>query len=122
MISKTRSRFRQHRKNRRSGEPLHSRVLRTLASATKRKRRLTVTNRYEAGMVISEIVTGLLFISGSLLMFYPQSGKIPTVLYMTGSIMMLLRSGLRASYWFRLKALEKDHPNTDATGGGDWSR
>ncbi|MFC7677506.1 YrhK family protein [Paenibacillus sp. GCM10028914] len=123
MINKARRHFKGNRKHR-SGEPLRSRMLRRVIQNTKRKRRLTVTNRYETGMILSEIVTGLLFISGSILMFYPNMRSIPTVLYLIGSIMMLLRSGLRASYWFRLKSLDHDTPdgNEGATGGGDWSR
>ena len=56
-------------------------------------------------MVISEIATGLLFITGGILMFYPHMKRIPTVLYLMGDI-MISRSGLRGSYWFRLKSLE----------------
>ncbi|NMO97442.1 YrhK family protein [Paenibacillus lemnae] len=105
-----------------SNERLRTRMKRRLAAAARRKRRLTVTNRYETGMVLSEIVTGLFFIAGSICMFYPQSKHIPTVLYLTGSIMMLLRSGLRASYWFRLKELQAENAAGGATGGGDWTR
>ena len=121
MITKLRSRLLRGRKHR-PGEPLRSRILQRLARAAKRKQKLTVINRYETGMVLSEIVTGLLYIAGSISMFYPQTERIPTVLYLTGSIMMLLRSGLRASYWFRLKSLEKDNRNPKPTGEGDWSR
>lgn len=121
MMAKLRQQFKSNRK-RRSGEPLHSRLLRRMSRDTKQRRKLTVTSRYEVGMVLSEIVTGILFISGSICMFYPQMKSVPTVLYLIGSIMMLLRSGLRASYWFRLKSLEQSDPNANATGGGDWSR
>lgn len=121
MITKLRSRLRLARK-RRPGEPLRSRILQRLARTAKRKRKLTVISRYETGMILSEIVTGLLFIAGSICMFYPQTKRIPTVLYLTGSMMMLLRSGLRASYRFRLKSLEKENPDPEATEDGDWSR
>lgn len=123
MANHVRQHFKGNRKHR-SGRSLGSRMLRGINRNARRKRRLTVTNRYETGMILSEIVTGLLFISGSILMFYPNMRSIPTVLYLIGSIMMLLRSGLRASYWFRLKSLDHDNPdgNEGATGGGDWSR
>jgi len=110
------------RSSRQPDEPLRSRLLRRmLRLARKRKRKLAVTNRYEAGMVISEIATGLLFIAGSIMMFYPQMKRIPTVLYLLGSITMLLRSGLRGSYWFRLKSLESVE-NKEAGPEGDWTR
>ncbi|WP_127589984.1 hypothetical protein [Paenibacillus lautus] len=97
-------RLRPHPKKRSSrqpDEPLRSRLLRRmLRLAWKRKRKLAVTNRYEVGMVISEIAT---------------------VLYLMGSIMMLLRSGLRGSYWFRLKSLENVE-NKEAGPEEDWTR
>lgn len=118
-------RLRPHLKKRSShhpDEPLRSRLRRRmLRLAWKRKRKLAVTNRYEVGMVISEIATGLLFITGSILMFYPHMKRIPTVLYLMGSIMMLLRSGLRGSYWFRLKSLESVE-NKEAGPEEDWTR
>ena len=62
-------RLRPHPKKRSShqpDEPLRSRSpRRMLRLAWKRKRKLAVTNRYEVGMVISEIATGLLFITGA---------------------------------------------------------
>lgn len=109
------------RSSRQPDEPKRSRMRRMLRLAWKRKRKLAVTNRYEAGMVISEIATGLLFIAGSIMMFYPQMKRIPTVLYLLGSITMLLRSGLRGSYWFRLKSLENVE-NKEAGPEGDWTR
>jgi hypothetical protein len=110
------------RTSRHQDEPVRNRLLRRMfRSAWKRKRKLAVTNRYEVGMVISEIMTGLLFIAGSILMFYPQMKRIATVLYLLGSITMLLRSGLRGSYWFRLKSLESDEQQ-EAGPEGDWTR
>lgn len=123
MINKLRHRFKGTKKHR-SGEPLRSRLLRRMSRETRRRRRLTVTSRYETGMILSEILTALLFISGSIMMFYFHLKSIATVLYLIGSIMMLLRSGLRASYWFRLKSMDQNNPDCkkEATGDGDWSR
>lgn len=123
MINKLRQQFKSNRKHR-AGEPLRSRMLKKLNRETKRRRRLTVTSRYETGMILSEILTAILFISGSILMFYLHMKSFATVLYLIGSIMMLLRSGLRASYWFRLKSSDQEKPNCneDATGGGSWSQ
>lgn len=123
MMNKIRHRFKSARRHR-SGEPLRSRLLRGMNREARRRRRLTVTSRYETGMILSEIMTALLFITGSILMFYFHLKSIATVLYLIGSIMMLLRSGLRASYWFRLKSMDQSNPdcNEEATGDADWSR
>lgn len=72
-------------------------------------------------MMLSELLTGLLFITGSILMFYPGTKRISTVLYLLGSIMMLLRSGIRGSYWFRLKSLEHS-ADQESSSDQDWSR
>ena len=104
----------------RQGEPLRSRLHRRLSQ--RRRRRLTVINRYEVGMVAGDIATGLLFIAGSICLFYPETGRAPTVLYLIGSISMLLRSALRASYWFRFKSLNQEEQEAHAGGSGDWSR
>ncbi|MBO2945661.1 YrhK family protein [Paenibacillus sp. F411] len=101
--------------------PMRARMKRRLAEAARRKRRITVTNRYETGMVLSEIVTGFFFIAGSISMFYTDT-DIPVVLYLVGSIMMLLRSGLRVSYWFRLKELQQKGHDEGAPNGAGWSR
>lgn len=96
-------------------------ALRRVRLALRRKHRLTVTNRYEAGMMISELFTGMLFVAGSICLFYPHTKPIPQVLYLLGSIAMLLRSGIRGSYWFRLKAIDRSEKE-DAEDGVDWSR
>ncbi|WP_054955665.1 YrhK family protein [Paenibacillus dakarensis] len=123
MNNKIRLPFRAKRKHR-SGEPLHSRLLRRVRGQTSRRRQLTITNRFEVGMILSEIVTGFLFIAGSISMFYSPRKSITIVLYLIGSIMMLLRSGLRASYWFRLKSMDQKGTNTkdETADNGDWSR
>lgn len=116
-------RLRPHHRKRSSHQPdgpLRSRLLR-FARKRNQQRKLAVTNRYEVGMVISEILTGLLFISGSILMFYPQMKNTPTVLYLVGSIMMLLRSGLRGSYWFHFKSHKQANP-AEADSDTDWTR
>ncbi|WP_234032880.1 YrhK family protein [Paenibacillus faecalis] len=124
MMSRFKRPFYRKKYNRRFGQSLRYRLLRPLSKEAKRRRRLTVTNRYEAGMVLSEIVTGLFFISGSICMFYSEKRIVPTVLYLIGSITMLLRSGLRASYWFRLKSMEREDSSIDSSGAGEgnWSR
>ncbi|KOP64925.1 hypothetical protein AMS62_06435 [Bacillus sp. FJAT-18019] len=110
------------RSSRQPDGPLRSRLLRFARIRERNQnRKLAVTNRYEVGMVISEILTGLLFIAGSILMFYPQMKRIPTVLYLLGSITMLLRSGLRGSYWFQFKS-HKHVDSAETDSEGDWTR
>lgn len=110
-----------HQRNEYDEAPPRLRALRRIRQSLRRKRRLTVTNRYEVGMMISELFTGMLFVAGSICLFYPGTRPIPQVLYLLGSISMLLRSGIRGSYWFRLKAIDRDDKEA-AEDAANWSR
>ena len=121
MVSGSKRQGKQHRKRHLGLSEHTGRLRRLLRLSRARKRRLTVTSRFEAGMMLSELLTGLLFITGSILMFYPGTKRFSTVLYLLGSIMMLLRSGIRGSYWFRLKSLEHSS-DTESSSDQDWSR
>ncbi|MFB5674860.1 YrhK family protein [Paenibacillus terreus] len=67
------------------------------------RRHLVVKNRYEILHLLSSALSSLLFLAGSLFMFYSDLRKPASVLFILGSIQMLLRSLISLSYHFYLK-------------------
>ncbi|MDO7906421.1 YrhK family protein [Paenibacillus sp. JX-17] len=66
-------------------------------------KKMSVKDRYETAHIVSEISTALLFIAGSLFLFYPQYKMAGTCLFILGSIQMFIRSMLRISYYFQFR-------------------
>lgn len=67
------------------------------------KKRIEIRNRYETAHMASEIVTAILYLVGSFFLFYPDLKVIGSIMFILGSIQMLVRSLIRMSYLIKLK-------------------
>ncbi|WP_159081823.1 YrhK family protein [Paenibacillus sp. CAA11] len=60
-------------------------------------------DRYETRRLAADIMTGLLFIIGSICMFYESLSHLARSLYLAGSCMMLVKALVNLAYRFRRK-------------------
>ena len=67
------------------------------------KKRIEIRNRYETAHMASEIITAILYLAGSFFLFYPDLKVIGSIMFILGSIQMLVRSLIRMSYLVKLK-------------------
>ncbi|WP_454193434.1 YrhK family protein [Paenibacillus sp. Marseille-Q7038] len=67
------------------------------------KKRIETRNRYETVHVASEIVTAILYLVGSFFLFYPDLKVIGSIMFILGSIQMLVRALIRMSYMVKLR-------------------
>lgn len=67
------------------------------------KKRIETRNRYETAHVASEIVTAILYLVGSFFLFYPDLKVIGSIMFILGSIQMLVRALIRMSYLIKLR-------------------
>ncbi|WP_061962153.1 YrhK family protein [Demequina flava] len=59
------------------------------------KRQIDIEKRWEAASILNDLFTGLLFVAGSILNFFSDYETAGLVLYLLGSILLLVRALIR---------------------------
>ncbi|WP_418275522.1 YrhK family protein [Isoptericola jiangsuensis] len=73
---------------------------------------IVVRDRYESASIANDILIGLWFVVGSALFFSSSTETAGTVLFLIGSVQMLLRPGIRLARRVHLRRIGHAHAET----------
>ncbi|PFG44850.1 YrhK-like protein [Isoptericola jiangsuensis] len=73
---------------------------------------LVVRDRYESASIVNDILIGVWFVVGSALFFGSATETAGTVLFLVGSVQMLLRPGIRLARRVHLRRIGSVHAET----------
>lgn len=78
---------------------------------------LVIRRRYEAGSIVNDVLIGLWFLIGSVFFFFDSLTRAGTVLFVIGSVEMLIRPVVRLARHLRLQRL---HRGSAGVGAADF--
>nr|WP_311152997.1 YrhK family protein [uncultured Actinomyces sp.] len=78
---------------------------------------LVIRRRYEAGSIVNDVLIGLWFLIGSVFFFFDSLTRAGTVLFVIGSVEMLIRPVVRLARHLHLQRL---HRGSAGVGAADF--
>ena len=78
---------------------------------------LVIRRRYEAASIVNDVLIGLWFLIGSVLFFFDSLTRAGTVLFVIGSVEMLIRPVVRLARHLHLQRL---HRGSAGVGAADF--
>ena len=78
---------------------------------------LVIRRRYEAGSIVNDVLIGLWFLIGSVFFFFDSLTRAGTVLFVIGSVEMLIRPVVRLARPLHLQRL---HRGSAGVGAADF--
>lgn len=78
---------------------------------------LVIRRRYEAGSIVNDVLIGLWFLIGSVFFFFDSLTRAGTVLFVIGSVEMLIRPVVRLARHLHIQRL---HRGSAGVGAADF--